>query len=105
MFPIVSIFPGRRAMRGTHAITVGGIVAALMILLFSSMPGYSQVTGATLVGTVSDASGAVVAGAKVFVKNHSTGVTREAASDFSGFYTVPHLIPGDYHIAVSAHDC
>ena len=89
-------------MRGTHAIAVGRIVAALMILLFSSMPGYSQVTGATLVGTVSDASGAVVAGAKVFVKNHSTGVTREAASDFSGFYTVPNLIPGDYEIRVSA---
>ena len=89
-------------MRGTHAIAVGGIVAALMILLFSSMPGYSQVTGATLTGTVTDPSGATVPGAQISVKNNATGVMREVTSDSSGFYTVPNVIPGNYEVTVSA---
>ena len=80
-------------------------VAVLVTLLFSltaSVVVQAQVTGATLSGTVSDPSGAVVAGAQVSVKNTATGITRDVTSDSSGFYTAPNLPPADYEVRVSA---
>ena len=81
------------------------IIAVSMMLffgLFAAVAAYSQVTGATLGGTVTDPSGAAVPGAQISVKNNATGVTREVTSDSSGLYTVPNVIPGDYEIRVSA---
>jgi hypothetical protein len=92
-------------MRRRDAMKVTRIIAVSIMLfsgLFAAVAAYSQVTGATLAGTVSDASGAVVAGAKISVKNNATGVTRYVNSDSSGFYTVPNLIPGDYEVRASA---
>jgi hypothetical protein len=63
---------------------------------------HAQVTGATLSGTVTDASGAVIAGAEVSVRNTATGITRETTTDSAGFYTVPNLIPGPYEVKISA---
>ena len=47
--------------------------------------------GATLSGTISDASGAVVPNAQVSVRNTATGVVREVTSDTAGFYVLPNL--------------
>jgi hypothetical protein len=80
-------------------------VAVSLTLLFSltaSVVVQAQVTGATLSGTVTDPSGAVVAGAQVSIKNTSTGITRDVTSDSSGFYTAPNLPPADYEVRVSA---
>jgi hypothetical protein len=63
---------------------------------------HAQVTGATLSGTVTDASGAVVSGAQVTARNAATGVSREATADSSGLYSIPNVIPGDYEVRVSA---
>lgn len=49
----------------------------------------AQVTTGTLVGTVSDATGAVVAGAKVRVTNEGTGIVFETTTNASGDYVVP----------------
>src|ERR1700752_2102450 len=92
-------------MRRRDAMKVTRIIAVSIMLfsgLFAAVAAYSQVTGATLAGTVSDASGAVVGGATISVKNNATGVTRSVNFDSSGFYTVPNLIPGDYEVRVSA---
>jgi outer membrane receptor protein involved in Fe transport len=51
-------------------------------------------------GTVTDPSGAVVAGAKVTVKGVGTGTTRESTSGPSGLYNVTNLQPGDYDVTV-----
>ncbi len=58
--------------------------------------------GATLVGTVKDSSGAVVAGAKVTVTNTDTAFVTETTTLTDGGYYVPYLIPGPYKITVSA---
>ncbi|HLJ13111.1 MAG TPA: TonB-dependent receptor [Bryobacteraceae bacterium] len=62
----------------------------------------AQVVGATLSGTVKDASGAAIPLAKVNVKNVATGVLRETTSDSAGFYSVPNLLPGNYDVTFSA---
>jgi hypothetical protein len=51
-------------------------------------------------GTVTDASGAVVAGAKISVTQTTTGISRTATSDASGVYTLPSLPLGPYRIEV-----
>src|ERR1039457_6375632 len=52
--------------------------------------------GASLEGTVSDKTGAVVSGAKVSVTNQETGVAYGAVTNDSGFYRVSALVPGRY---------
>ncbi len=79
-----------------------GVFLAFVFCLFVSIPVHAQVTGATLNGTVTDASGAVIAGAQVSIKNTSTGITKDATTDSAGFYTAPNLQAGPYEVKVTA---
>src|SRR5437660_10024263 len=60
-----------------------------------------QATG-SFSGTVSDNSGAVVAGAKITIIAQATNISREATTDDSGHYLVPLLGVGDYTNRVEA---
>src|SRR3984957_925753 len=57
---------------------------------------------ATLQGSVSDPSGAVVAAAKIAVTQTGTGLTRSATTDSQGNYLVPALQPANYTLTVEA---
>ena len=61
----------------------------------------AQVNTGTIVGTISDSSGAVVPGANVTVKNVGTGQERSAETSASGDYAVPDLVAGHYTIKVT----
>jgi Carboxypeptidase regulatory-like domain/TonB-dependent Receptor Plug Domain len=63
---------------------------------------YAQVVGATLSGTVTDASGGIVPNARVSISNTATGVSRDVMVDAAGFYTAPNLLPGNYEVKFSA---
>jgi carboxypeptidase family protein/TonB-dependent receptor-like protein len=78
------------------------VVVALSFSLFAAIPIHAQVTGATISGTVTDASGAAIPGAQVSIKNTATGITRDTPTDSDGFYTVPNLPAGNYEVRVSA---
>ena len=80
------------------------LTIALAISLFVSVPVYSQVTGATLTGTVTDTSGAVIPNAQISIKNEATGVTRDVTTNSAGLYSAPNLVPGHYETTVSAPD-
>jgi outer membrane receptor protein involved in Fe transport len=67
-----------------------------------SAPVGAQVIGATLSGTVTDASGAIVPQAQISIKNMRTGVYTSATSNSDGFYTVPNVLPGTYEATASA---
>ncbi len=77
------------------------LLGSILVLLLST-PVHAQVAGATLSGTVTDASGGAVAGAKISVRNVATNVTIGTTTNTSGFYSVANLIPADYEVAVSA---
>ena len=53
---------------------------------------------ATVIGRVSDASGAVVAGATVTARNVDTGISRSAVTETDGTYRLPVLPPGRYEL-------
>ena len=72
----------------------------LMVLLPLAMLAQSE-TG-QISGTVTDPTGAVIANAKVTVKNLATGSARNGSSNESGVYTVTNLQPADYTVAVEA---
>src|SRR5215469_11739855 len=78
---------------------------ALCLLLgsFSLAPGLLAQTASTgaVAGTITDQSGAGVAGATVRLINAATGEAQEAASRQNGSYLVPLLAPGAYQIEIS----
>jgi len=66
--------------------------------------GLSQSANGTITGTITDASGAVIPGVNVEVKNTSTGVVFSAVSTETGSYTAPNLPPGGYAISARCPD-
>ena len=63
----------------------------------------AQTTGAgTLVGTVTDSTGAVVVGARLTVVNLDTAFHSETTTNSDGAYYVPYLAPGPYRVTIEA---
>ena len=85
--PCVTLW--NRAARVLLAIVMVTIPAAL----------FGQTTG-TILGQVSDPSGAAVVGAAVKAENLGTGLTRTAATNTDGVYLIPALPAGTYKITV-----
>ncbi|MCA2965574.1 MAG: carboxypeptidase regulatory-like domain-containing protein [Acidobacteriaceae bacterium] len=65
------------------------------LLLTASL---SAQTFGSLTGDVKDASGAVVAGAAITVRNTSTNGVRNATTNEDGVYSIPALVPGLYEV-------
>src|ERR1041384_2876184 len=63
-----------------------------------------HVDRASLNGTVTDVSGAVIPGAKVAVEAPATGFHRETLTKSDGSYNLPGLPIGSYNITVAAPD-
>lgn len=77
----------------------GALALPLLFLAASCLQG--QQTTASLLGSVTDPSGAAVAGVAVRATNLATNVSREAVSDASGAYSIPVLPAGNYRLTVS----
>src|SRR5947208_14473909 len=58
--------------------------------------------GSSLQGTISDQSGAAVAGATVTATNQATGVSNNTQTNDSGFYRISGLPPGNYSVLIGA---
>jgi len=74
-------------------------ICCLTLVSLSTQILHGQATG-SFSGTVSDNSGAVVAGAKVTVTAQATNVSREATTDDTGHYLIPLLSAAQYSIKV-----
>jgi uncharacterized surface anchored protein len=81
----------------------GKLAVVVALVCFSGLAlAQGGATGA-VTGTVQDASGAVISGAKVNVINESTGqVLRQPRTDSSGTFTATLLPVGNYSLEVSA---
>ena len=76
--------------------TLGLLLTAL--LWFGGQQATAQANRAAVTGTITDSSGAVVAGVDVTVTNTATGVPAKTLSNQDGIYVVPNLFPGSYSI-------
>jgi len=75
------------------------IVAAAAVL---ATCGLGQLNRGTLTGQVSDASGAVIPGARIEIVNTATQATYRTGTTGSGQYYMPNLPPGSYTISFEA---
>lgn len=78
-----------------------GIVLAGMLPCSQTLP--AQTITGSIVGTVTDPSGAVIAGAKVTAKNVSTGVVTATTTNREGIYNIRFLPIGPYTLRISAN--
>jgi hypothetical protein len=77
------------------------VLAFAVLACATSAMSAQQVTG-DIVGTITDAQGAVVPGAQVTAENTGTHQKRTITSSASGEYTISELQPGDYTIVITA---
>jgi len=82
-------------------IGVVGVVGFAVLLM--GLPLFSQINTGRLLGTVTDQTGGVIAGAMVTVTNSQTGVARNLVADDAGEYNAPNLTPGMYTVKVTAN--
>jgi len=75
-------------------------VVVLAPLLASNL--WSQVAAGTILGTVTDTSGARVPRANITIKNVATGSVRVVTTNSDGLYRAPDLSPSTYEIAAAA---
>ena len=76
--------------------------AIFVAMVLSLVPLGAQTTSGEIVGTVTDATGGVVAGATILVTNMDTGISVKATTDSSGNYVVTSLGIGRYSVTVEA---
>src|SRR5690348_7888259 len=85
-------------IRGLWGVTA--LLALLMLLV--SGAAWAQNAQGTIVGHVTDPSGAIVPGATVTVLDLSTGLAHTLTTNAAGDYTVPALNPGQYKVTIQA---
>ncbi|MFI5069920.1 MAG: carboxypeptidase regulatory-like domain-containing protein, partial [Terriglobales bacterium] len=88
----------RGAWRKNAVQLLGGVFAVLLLCL----PAFSQGSFGRILGTVTDQSGGVVAGATVTVVDTERGINRTLTTDDVGAYNAPNLTPGNYMVRVEA---
>jgi outer membrane receptor protein involved in Fe transport len=77
------------------------VVAALILVGSLPVPkAGGQAVYGSIIGTVTDASGAAVNGAKITVTSQTKNVSTETTSNESGNYSVTHLIPDVYTVRI-----
>jgi hypothetical protein len=76
------------------------VSTSLLFVLLAALSLSAQTFRGTILGTVTDPSGAVVPGAKVTVKNTGTGLERTSETSADGSYSLPELPIGTYNVTV-----
>src|SRR5581483_11277197 len=79
------------------------IIKSLMVLALSlalSAVSFAQIKSASIVGRVTDTSGAAVPAATVSAINQQTSVVSSATTDPTGNFAIPYLEPGTYNVNV-----
>lgn len=84
-----------------HKLYSMGVGLVLLGLTIFNAPIYGQGLG-SVVGTVTDPSGAIIVGAKVTATEVGTGFARAATTDAQGYYVLTALRPAPYDLSVEA---
>src|SRR5712691_11210568 len=83
-------------------IAIQAFVLMLVLVIVSLAAAHAQEAGGTILGVVTDPSGAAVGNANVSIKNVATGVERSVPTNDDGVYVAPNLVLGSYEIQVAA---
>ena len=76
------------------------LMLVIVLGLWWSAKSDAQTATGTILGTVTDASGAVVPNATVTVTNKATSTARNLTTNTQGLYSAPALVAGDYEVRV-----
>jgi len=71
-------------------------------VLLAGLPAIAQGNGGRILGTVTDQTGASLAGAAVTITDVQRGTTRALTTDEAGAYVAPDLVPGEYKVRAAA---
>lgn len=86
----------------TRTLTLLFCVIALLACLFSGVFAFAQANATgTVIGVVSDPTGAVVPGATVTVTDAATGTPHTTTTNDQGRYVFTNIAPGNYNISVT----
>ena len=99
--PNQSLFSGRRSVDiGAFVRLFSSRVRLLFVLSLALLPkwAWSQSQLATLSGTITDKSGAVILRGRIVIANQGTGLERSTVTDAAGMYHFSGLPPGTYTI-------
>jgi Carboxypeptidase regulatory-like domain/TonB dependent receptor/TonB-dependent Receptor Plug Domain len=83
-----------------RSLTFTLLIHLTAVLFFCSGAVTAQTFRGTILGTVTDSTGASIAGAAVTVKNVNTGLSRAVTTSDDGTYSVPELPIGTYTVTV-----
>src|ERR1700730_9827527 len=78
------------------------VFLALALLFVFHISTLAQTETGQITGTVTDATGAVVSGAKVTARSVNTGLTRDTTTNSAGLYTISGLKPDLYEVTVES---
>src|SRR6266478_4449299 len=78
------------------------VLATILLLISTGLLAQSNVSSGSIVGTVTDPSGAVVNGSRVTITSSGTGQTVELVSNSAGAFSSGPLSPGAYKVQVAA---
>jgi hypothetical protein len=87
-------------MRSSHVAVT--LIVLILVVLLGSVPLMAQTSTGRILGTVTDATGAVVKGATVTITDASRGTSRTLTTDDAGAYVAPDLLPSIYKVKVEA---
>lgn len=73
-------------------------LAATLAVLLLCVPAFSQGSAGRIVGTITDSTGAAIAGATVTITDVARGTSRTLTTDDTGAYSAPNLLPGQYKV-------
>src|SRR5262245_14132257 len=75
---------------------------ALWVVAFMSFTASGQINTATVTGTVTDPTHAVIPNAQIRITSEGTGVAKTTLSNTEGRYSFTFLLPGNYELSVQA---
>ena len=85
-----------------HPVRGPEVLLAVLLAVLACQPAQCQVLYGSIVGTVEDASGAVVPSAKVSLTHTAAGTVREVQADDQGRYNALSLPAGAYNLVFTA---